>query len=83
VLLNAHFEDVPFVLPAAGAGQEWIRVIDTIESHPPELRVTGGTKYPLQGRTLALFILDGYRRQRRASDHPDLVDEHAALQVVA
>jgi isoamylase len=81
ILLNAHFEEVPFVLPAAGNGHEWVRVIDTIESHSPEARFAGGMKYPLQGRTLVLFSLDGSWRQRRAADHTELADDDAALQV--
>jgi hypothetical protein len=48
--------------------KSWIRVIDTVEAQSPEARFVGGTKYPLQGRTLALFRLDAERRLRRASD---------------
>jgi len=82
ILLNAHFESVPFVLPAAGDGHRWVRVLDTIETNAPEARFTGATKYPLQGRTVVLFTLEKRRPHRRASDH-DLVevDEPLALQV--
>jgi len=82
ILLNAHFECVPFVLPAAGNGHQWLRVIDTIEAHQPEARFTGGMKYALQGRTVVLFTLEKHRPHRRASDH-DVVDVDArmALQV--
>ena len=82
ILLNAHFESVPFVLPAAGDGHRWVRVLDTIETNAPEARFTGATKYPLQGRTMVLFTLEKRRPHRRASDH-DLVevDEPLALQV--
>ena len=84
ILLNAHFEEVPFVLPATEAGHEWLRVLDTIESRVPEQRFEGGLKYPLQGRTLALFTLEGDRRHRRAADQETdtLADAHLALQVV-
>jgi isoamylase len=82
ILLNAHFESVPFVLPAAGDGHRWVRVLDTIETHPPEARFTGGTKYPLQGRTVVLFTLEKHRPHRRASDQDVVeVDERMALQV--
>jgi len=82
ILLNAHFESVPFALPAAGNGHQWVRVLDTIETHAPEVRVTGGTKYSLQGRTVVLFTLEKYRPHRRASDHDaSEIDERMALQV--
>jgi glycogen operon protein len=83
ILLNAHFESVPFVLPAAGDGHRWVRVLDTIESHAPEARFTGGMKYALQGRTVVLFTLEKHRPHRRASDHDVVeVDESMALQVM-
>jgi glycogen operon protein len=82
ILLNAHFEEVRFVLPSIDAGHEWVRVIDTIESRVPELRFRGGTTYPLQGRTLALFTLETDRRHRRASDQDALAADHLALQVI-
>ncbi|HEY3162244.1 MAG TPA: glycogen debranching protein GlgX [Vicinamibacterales bacterium] len=68
ILLNAHFESVPFVLPAAEEGHEWGRIFDTFDPHPMEARFHGGTKYALQGRTVVLFTLDKHRRRRRASD---------------
>src|ERR1044071_5033208 len=76
ILLSAHFESVPFVLPAVEAGHEWVRVLDTIEPRSIEVRFNGGTQYPLQGRTLVLFTLDKQRGHRRASDaEEDAVDE--------
>ena len=71
ILLNAHFESVPFVLPAAEEGHEWGRVFDTIDPHPLEARFAGGTKYALQGRTVVLFTLEKHRRHRRASDQEE------------
>jgi glycogen operon protein len=81
ILLNAHFEEVPFVLPAAAEGHEWVRVIDTIESHVPEAHFPGGTKYPLQGRTLVLFVLESYKRHRRSSDQADVAGGRKGLQL--
>ena len=83
ILLNAHFECVPFVLPAPGDSAEWVRILDTIDAHPPELRFGGRTKYSLQGRSVALFTLEMHRGHRRASDHADDVQTHdrVALQV--
>ncbi len=81
ILLNAHFEEVPFVLPSAAEGHEWVRVIDTIESQAPEARFSGGSKYPLQGRTLVLFVLESYKRHRRSSDQADVAGGRRGLQL--
>jgi len=82
ILLNAHFESVPFVLPAVEAGHEWMRVLDTVEPRSMEVRFNGATKYPLQGRTMVLFTLDKQRGHRRASDaEEDAADQRLALQV--
>jgi isoamylase len=68
ILLNAHHQKVSFALPLVSDGKSWVRHIDTIAAHTDECRFAGGTKYPLQGRTLVLFTLDEERRQRRATD---------------
>ena len=82
ILLNAHFETVPFVLPVAGEGHQWVRILDTIETSPPETRLIGGTKYPLQGRTVVLFTLEKHRPHRRASDYEAVdIRERMAFQV--
>src|SRR6266850_294016 len=81
ILLNAHFESVPFVLPAAEEGHQWGRVFDTIDPHSLEARFSGGTKYALHGRTVGLFTLEKHRRPRRASDQEEAeVGDRMALQ---
>ena len=57
ILLNAHDEAVPFVLPNHQPRLEWAPVLDTRGwEPPPEGRLfKGGESYPLEGRTLALF----------------------------
>jgi glycogen operon protein len=75
ILLNAHSEAVPFTLPLVDDHQSWLRQIDTIDALTPEKRCTGGSKYPLQGHTLAVFILHEERRKNlktppRRADHP-------------
>jgi isoamylase len=67
ILLNAHSEAAPFALPLVAGGKSWVRVIDTV-GPVDERRFAGGTTYPLQGRALALFKLNGDRRQRRVTD---------------
>jgi glycogen operon protein len=68
VLLNAHPDEVPFRMPETSDGHSWLRVFDTIDAHAPERRLQGNATYPLQGRTLAVFTLNGERRARRATD---------------
>src|SRR3954463_11020919 len=70
ILLNAHHEEVPFILPAVNKHTSWLRMVDTIDGRSAEQRFPGHHKYPLQGRTLALFTLNGERRGRRADDQP-------------
>jgi glycogen operon protein len=71
ILLNAHFEEVPFVLPKVGDDKSWLRFIDTVYARPPEERFRGGGRYQLQGRSLAVFTLNGTRPELRASDNTE------------
>jgi isoamylase len=65
MLLNAHHESVPFVLPAHRARMRWELVLDTRRPEPgPRSRVRGGDPYPLHGRSLAAFRLIATRRSR-------------------
>jgi glycogen operon protein len=59
MLLNAHHESLPFVLPAHRRGVRWQAVVDT---RSPDGRVErrplrGGESYELEGRSLALLRL--------------------------
>jgi glycogen operon protein len=67
ILLNAHHEEVKFALPAASEGTVWMRMFDTIAPRVDEQPYAGGETYPLQGRTLAVFVLTTQGR-RRSSD---------------
>jgi len=64
LLLNAHHEEIPFLLPAFQARVHWEVLLDT--SHSSGLAPDGlypvGDAYPLQGRSLALL------RQRRKKE---------------
>jgi glycogen operon protein len=82
LLLNAHPDSVPFVLPAAEDGHEWLRIFDTIDMYPNDAHFAGATKYPLQGRTVVLFMLAKHPRHRRASDHDEVdTSERVAVKV--
>ncbi|HEY6362328.1 MAG TPA: glycogen debranching protein GlgX [Vicinamibacterales bacterium] len=68
LLLNAHHDEVQFALPATTDGTAWVRTIDTIEPYVPERRYEGGESYPLQGRTLVVFVLRSEQQRRRSED---------------
>jgi glycogen operon protein len=55
LLLNAHWEQIPFVLPRTRTEHVWEMLVDTAER--PDLPVVwkGGQEYPLYGRSLALL----------------------------
>src|SRR5688572_10143523 len=58
VLLHAHHETIPFVLPHSRPGTGWRTVLDTaVDGKTFELlRHEAGAEYPLQGRSLALLV---------------------------
>jgi isoamylase len=67
LLLNAHHEDVAFLLPTVASGMAWKSVIDTsCDQNCPQIRqYDANVTYPLQARSLVLFI-----EQERVSPRP-------------
>ncbi len=58
ILLNAHFEPVPFVLPAHRKETQWQLLLDTAENGDLRQRSSrGGRTYSLQERSIAIFSL--------------------------
>jgi glycogen operon protein len=57
LLINAHHEDIPFVLPGFHAHVRWQVAIDTARGAPPAQleRHPPGDVYPLGGRSLVLL----------------------------
>jgi glycogen operon protein len=55
LLLNAHHEPIPFVLPATRAEHHWERLLDTSVSSEEAKPLAGGEKYPLKGRSLVVL----------------------------
>ena len=66
LLLNAHHEAVPFILPAHRTRVRWELALDTREWEvsPRGRTFRAGDQYPLEGRSLALLRL---RRSRARS----------------
>jgi glycogen operon protein len=64
MLLNAHHEPVPFILPAHRARLRWELMLDTRDWQPPARRAAfrAGDQYPLEGRSLAILKVAGDRR---------------------
>jgi glycogen operon protein len=58
LLINAHHEPIPFVLPRLDGVRNWSAVLDT--SHEEGMRrgadYPSGSRYPLEGRALALLM---------------------------
>jgi glycogen operon protein len=55
LLINAHWEQLPFVLPKTKAIHVWEMLVDTAERGGVPVVWTGGQEYPLYGRSLALL----------------------------
>jgi glycogen operon protein len=55
MLLNAHHEELPFVLPEPRLGSAWRRVLDTADPHTTQTRTNGGERYALPGRALVVL----------------------------
>ncbi|MGH7962086.1 MAG: glycogen debranching protein GlgX, partial [Candidatus Binatia bacterium] len=66
ILLNAHYEPIPFVLPAHRVKVRWELVLDTREAVGKRRRklLRGGESYELEARSLALLCL---RKDERGS----------------
>ncbi len=55
ILLNAHHEELPFCLPATISGQQWELLIDTTHAGAVTGQFESEHRYPLKGRSLAVF----------------------------
>ncbi len=55
LLLNAHHEPLPFVLPAPKEGQHWERLLDTANLAESTQVWKGSEPYPLKERSLAVL----------------------------
>ncbi len=69
ILLNAHHEAVPFILPAHRRKVRWQAALDTSESEQCQARqprsMRGGEAYELKGRSLALLRLPKHVEARK------------------
>ncbi len=70
LLLNAHWEPIPFTLPAHKDGQHWELVLDTARPTRRPARRTRGRPYDLRDRSLAVFRIQAPAGQRRWCPRP-------------
>jgi glycogen operon protein len=55
LLLNAHYEPIPFMLPTLPEGQQWERLLDTADPQGEALQYKDGQPYELQGRSMVVL----------------------------
>jgi len=69
LLMNAHHEAVPFLLPAVASGMGWLAVVDTScqTSRGNPLVYDAGASYSLQARSLVV-LQERERNRVRATD---------------
>ncbi len=67
LLMNAHHEEIPFVLPAPPSNAGWFAIVDTScqTTQSPDAFYRSDTAYPLQPRSLVLLV---ERSSARAAD---------------
>jgi glycogen operon protein len=67
LLINAHHEEIPFVLPPP-SNSGWVAILDSScqIAQRPDAFYAGGTGYPLQARSLVLLVERPPERVRRA-----------------
>jgi glycogen operon protein len=76
ILINAHWEPLPFVLPAHQRTVRWEPVLDTREpdGQPRPRAFRGGQTYPLEARSLSLFRLSRTTRGTRPGRRADAAE---------
>jgi glycogen operon protein len=68
LLLNAHYEAIPFTLPVHKENQEWELLRDTAAPQAESKVLRGGDKHDLAGRSLAVYrIRSADETEKRAA----------------
>jgi glycogen operon protein len=55
LLINAHWEEIPFTLPDTRVEHVWETLVDTRDPDAPMRVLRGGEKFPLFGRSVTLL----------------------------
>ncbi len=80
ILLNAHHESLPFILPAHRPGVRWQLLMDTREARSKKrsASIRGGRPYELEARSLALFLVP--YESEEAEESEEAAEHDAAYQ---
>jgi glycogen operon protein len=73
LLLNAHWEPIPFTLPQTREGHIWDPILDSADSSEDVRLMEGGTQYPLKDRSLAVLAARSPRQPGLAEITPSRV----------
>jgi glycogen operon protein len=67
LLMNAHHEEIPFIVPTPLYSSGWFAILDTScqTTRNPDAFYAASTSYPLQARSLALLVEREPERVRR------------------
>jgi len=55
LLVNAHYEPIPFALPSRSEGQEWERLSDTADPEAETIERKAGERYEVKGRSMVIL----------------------------
>jgi glycogen operon protein len=55
ILLNGHWEPIPFTLPMPRNGDIWDRILDTADTSEHPVYYEGGQEYPLRDRSFVVL----------------------------
>jgi glycogen operon protein len=66
LLMNAHYEPIPFTLPVRYEGQQWERLLDTAAPQGEPATYPAGQPYELQGRSVVVLCSRPPQRQEPA-----------------
>ncbi len=67
MLLNAHWEPIPFTLPSTRDGHIWDRILDTADPCEEPRDFEGGRQYPLRDRSFAVLAARSPRYKGEAA----------------
>jgi len=65
LLMNAHYEAMPFTIPTRGEGEPWERLLDTADPHGESMSYPAGQPYALQGRSMVVLRTPSPQQEER------------------
>jgi len=67
LLMNAHYEAMPFTIPTRGGGEPWERLLDTADPSAAAMVCPAGQPYTLQGRSMVVLRTPAPPQEERPS----------------